>query len=211
MGSGATSTRLQHPHRTHKRRADGTLERYKARWVIKGFTQRPGVHYDETFSPVVKPSTVRMVLSLALTHFWLVHQLDLKNAFLHGLITETVYSSQPAGFVDSSRPNMVCRLNKSLYDLKQAHTGFSWRPSQIRPCLSITMELRLCTCCSMLMILSSQPSSESLLRRIITSLQQEFAIKDLGVLQHFLGVTVEPHLAGLLLHQRQYTSSSGLG
>ena len=64
---------------THKRRADGTLERYKARWVLRDFTQRPGVDYDETFSPVVKPATVRTVLSLALARSWPVHQLDVKN------------------------------------------------------------------------------------------------------------------------------------
>jgi histone deacetylase 1/2 len=105
---------------THKHRADGILERYKARWVLRGFTQRPGVDYDETFSPVVKPATVRMVLSLALAWSWPVHQLDVKNAFLHSLLTETVCCSQPAGFVDPSRPDMVCRLNRSLYGLKQA-------------------------------------------------------------------------------------------
>ena len=69
---------------------------------------------------MIKPTTVRTVLSLALSHSWPVHQLDVKNAFLHGTLSETVYCSQSAGFVDSSRPDMVCRLNKSLYDLKQA-------------------------------------------------------------------------------------------
>jgi hypothetical protein len=102
---------------TLKRRADGTLERYKARWVLRGFTQRPGVNYDETFSPV-KPAIVRIVLSLVLARSWPVHQLDVKNAFLHGLLIETVYCSQPAGVVDSSHPDMVCRLNRSLYGLK---------------------------------------------------------------------------------------------
>ena len=67
----------------HKFRADGSLER-KARWVLRGFTQRPGIDFDETFSPVVKPATVRTVLSLALSRGWPVHQLDVKNAFLHG-------------------------------------------------------------------------------------------------------------------------------
>jgi len=105
---------------THKRRADGTLERYKARWVLRGSTQRPNVDYDETFSPVVKPAIVRTVLLLALTRGWPVHKLDVKNAFLQGVLTKTVYCSQPAEFVDSSRPDMVCRLNKSLYGLKQA-------------------------------------------------------------------------------------------
>ena len=69
--------------------------------------------YDETFSPVVKPATVRTVLSHALSRFWPVHQLNVKNAFLHGTLPETVYYSQPAGFVDSSRSDMVYRL-KSL-------------------------------------------------------------------------------------------------
>ena len=71
--------------------------------------------YDETFNPVVKPATVRTVLSLALSRSWPMHQLDVKNAFLHGTLSETVYCSQPARFVDSSRPDMVCRLNKSLW------------------------------------------------------------------------------------------------
>jgi len=104
----------------HKLKADGSLERYKARWVLRGFTQRPGVDFDETFSPVVKPATVRTVLSLALSRRWPIHQLDVKNAFLHGTLSETVYCAQPAGFEDTAHPDYVCRLNRSLYGLKQA-------------------------------------------------------------------------------------------
>ena len=74
----------------HKFNADGTLERYKARWVLRGFTQRPSVDFAETFSPVVKPATVRTVLSLALARHWPIHQLDVKNAFLHGTLSESV-------------------------------------------------------------------------------------------------------------------------
>jgi hypothetical protein len=70
-----------------------TTEWYKARWVLRGFTQRPGVDYDETFSPVVKPATVHTVLSLPVSRSWPVHQLDVKNVFLHGTLLETVYCS----------------------------------------------------------------------------------------------------------------------
>ena len=68
----------------HKLQSDGFLEWYKACWVLRWFTQRPGVNYDETFSPMVKPATVHTVISLALSRSWPVHQLDVKNAFLHG-------------------------------------------------------------------------------------------------------------------------------
>jgi histone deacetylase 1/2 len=112
---------------THKCRADGTLDRYKARWVLRGFTQRPGVDYDETFILVVKPATVCTVLLLSLARSWPVHQLDVKNAFLHGLLTEIVYCSQPVGFVDFSCPDMVCRLNRSLYGLKEAPRTWNHR------------------------------------------------------------------------------------
>ena len=78
----------------HKHRADGALERYKARWVLQGFTQRPGVDYDETFRPVVKPATVHTVLLLALSRSWPVHQLDVKNAFLHGTLRLSTALSQ---------------------------------------------------------------------------------------------------------------------
>jgi hypothetical protein len=104
---------------THKLHADGSFDRYKARWVLWGFTQHPGVDYDETFSPVVKPATVHTMLAIAVSHDWPVQQLDVKNVFLHDTLSETIFYSQPTGFADSAHPNLVCRLHKSLYGLKQ--------------------------------------------------------------------------------------------
>jgi hypothetical protein len=105
---------------THKFHVDGTFGRYKARWVLRGFTQRLRVNYDETFSPVTKPATVRTVLATAVSHNWPIQQLNVKNVFLHVTLIETVYCCQPTGFVDPAHPDLVCHLRKSLYGLKQA-------------------------------------------------------------------------------------------
>jgi len=78
------------------------------------------VDFDETFSLVVKPATIRTVLSLALSHRWPIHQLDVKNTFLHGNPSETMYCQQPSGFENPAHPDFVCLLKKSLYGLKHA-------------------------------------------------------------------------------------------
>jgi hypothetical protein len=104
----------------HKLTSDGSLDRYKASWVLRGFTQHPGVDYDETFNPMIKFATVHAVLSLVLSRDWTIHQLDVKNAFLYDTLTGTVYCSQSTCFVDAAHPDLVCQLNRSLYGLKQA-------------------------------------------------------------------------------------------
>ncbi|GKV37533.1 hypothetical protein SLEP1_g45555 [Rubroshorea leprosula] len=99
---------------------DGSIERFKARLVAKGFSQVPGLDFDETFSPVLKPTTLRLVIALATTQSWPLRQLDVKNAFLHGMLKETMYMTQPLGFVDPQYLEYVCCLHCSIYGLKQA-------------------------------------------------------------------------------------------
>ncbi|GKA76356.1 ribonuclease H-like domain-containing protein [Tanacetum coccineum] len=96
------------------------LSRYKARLVANGSSQQLGVDFDETFSPVVKSATIRTVLSLAVSRQWPIHQLDVKNAFLNGDLSETVYMHQPLCFVDNRYPHHVCLLQRSFIRMKQA-------------------------------------------------------------------------------------------
>ena len=99
---------------------DGSILKYKARLVAKGFHQTHGVDYTETFSPIVKASTVKVVLSIAITNNWVFRQIDVNNAFLNGILDEEVYMSQPKGFIDPHKSQYICKLKKTFYGLKQA-------------------------------------------------------------------------------------------
>jgi hypothetical protein len=102
-----------------KKHVDG-FEWYKARLVAKGFKQQYGLDYEDTFIPMVKPMTIRLLLSLEVTRGWSLHQLDVQNAFLNGVLEEEVYIDQPLGFVDPGHPQHVCRLVKALHVHEQA-------------------------------------------------------------------------------------------
>jgi hypothetical protein len=103
-----------------KRNGDDQVERYRARLVVKGYAQKEGIDFSEIFSPVVRMTTVRVVLAMCATYDLHLEQLDVKTAFLHGNLEEEIYMLQPEGFKQKGKENLVCRLNKSLYGLKQA-------------------------------------------------------------------------------------------
>jgi len=102
-----------------KFRPNGSIERYKARLVIREFQQVKDKDYKHTFYPVAKLTTVRIFIALATAQGWLLHQLDINNAFLHGFLDEEVYMHPPEGY-DKAQPSHVCKLERSLYGLKQA-------------------------------------------------------------------------------------------
>jgi hypothetical protein len=134
-----TWTLVHRPHGTNtvgskcifktKHRPNGSIEKHKARLVACGFTQQQGIDYGDTFSPVVKPATIRLVLSIIVTRGWALRQVDVSNIFLHGFLSEDVYMQQPPGFEDPQYPSHVCKLQHSLYGLKQSHRAWYVRLS----------------------------------------------------------------------------------
>jgi hypothetical protein len=103
-----------------KFKSDGSIDKYKARLVEKGYSQTEGIDYVETFAPVAKLNTIRMLIDLAIKYHWKLHQLDVKSTFLNGELKEEVYLTQPKGFVEKGQEHLVCKLKKTLYGLKQA-------------------------------------------------------------------------------------------
>ena len=103
-----------------KMKTDGTIDKYKARLVIKGYKQKEGLDYFDTYSPVTRITSIRMVLAIAALRNLEIHQMDVKTAFLNGDLDEEIYMEQPEGFVAPGQEKKVCKLVKSLYGLKQA-------------------------------------------------------------------------------------------
>ncbi|KAA3477498.1 Retrovirus-related Pol polyprotein from transposon TNT 1-94 [Gossypium australe] len=165
-----------------KRHADGSIARYKGRLVVKGYLQEAGVDFLETFSPVVKPTTIGVILALVVSLGWSLRQVDINNAFLNGDLREEIYMIQPPGFEQqrSDGKQLVCRLRKALYG------------SQLLYALVYVNNIII-------------TGNDSLcIDQFVKELDMQFSLKDLGQLHYFLGIEVTRTPNGLFLSQKKY-------
>lgn len=197
-----------------KTRSDGSLERYKACLVARGFQQEHGRDYDETFAPVAHMTTVRTLLSVASVRHWSVSQLDVKNAFLNGELREEVYMHPPPGY--SVPEGMVCRLRRSLYGLKQAPrswfecfssmvTAAGFSASDHDSSLFVHTSSRGRTLLLLYvddMIITGDDSEY--IAFVKARLSEQFLMSDLGPLRYFLGIEVTSTPDGFFMSQEKY-------
>ncbi|TQE07392.1 hypothetical protein C1H46_007045 [Malus baccata] len=198
-----------------KFRSDGSVERYKARLVAKGYSQIEGLDYRETFAPVAKLTTVRLLLVVAVVQQWHLHQLDVHNAFLHGDLVEDVYMSLPPGFGRRGETR-VCKLHKSLYGLKQASRQWFIKLSyalskagyqQSKADYSLFVRNHDGKFTAPLVYVDDIILAGNNIQAIEDTksfLTKQFKLKDLGQLKYFLGIEIARSSKGITLSQRKY-------
>jgi Reverse transcriptase (RNA-dependent DNA polymerase) len=190
---------------------------YKARFCAKGFTQRWGEDYDETFAPVAKYTSIRTLLAILAGRKAKIHQMDVNTAFLYSLLDEIVYVEQPEGFITPGKEDYVCLLRKALYGLKQSPRAwfhviaevladFNFNQSESDPCIWIHENNGERTYIALYvddLIIAGE--NEEDIQTIKRRLSERFEMKDLGIAKKFLGMEIEYDSDGSIkIHQNQY-------
>jgi hypothetical protein len=181
---------------------DGNVHTFKARLVAKGYTQRYGVDYDETFSPVAMLKSIRILIAIAAFYDYEIWQMDVKTAFLNGKLTEDVFMTQPEGFVHPKYPNSVCKLQKSIYGLKQASRSwnlcfdekikeFGFIRSEDEPCVYVrssgSVVIFLVLYVDDILLMGNDIST---LKDVKAWLGKCFSMKDMGDATYILGIKI---------------------
>ena len=203
-----------------KTNADGSVERCKARLVAQGYSQKEGLDYDDTFSPVVRPESVRSVVALACKEGLKLHQMDITTAFLNGDLEETIYMNQPEGFVAEGQEHLVCRLKKSLYGLKQSPRcwnraldtqlkSMGFKQSTSDPCIYTSTTDGLFILAVYVDDILLAAKSQQKIDQVKADLGKRFHVKDMGLLHYFLGVSVKqnPETGKIWIGQQAYTEA----
>lgn len=197
---------------------DGNVDRYKARLVAKGYAQKAGVDYDETYSPVVSFPSLRAVLAEAVDRGMHIHQMDVVTAFLNGSLDEDIYMDQPSGFVQPGDENLVCKLSKSLYGLKQSPRcwnivldnflkSLNFVNSNADQCVYVRelsgSKAMIAVYVDDLVIMTD---TEDQMLDIKQALAAQYNMKDLGPLHFCLGISVEQEQSSITLNQKHYVN-----
>lgn len=199
-----------------KRNSDGSINKYKARLVAKGYVQQYGIDFEEVFAPVARIETIRLLVGIAAAKGWEVHHLDVKTAFLHGELKETVYVTQPEGFEVRGSEKKVYKLNKALYGLRQAPRAWNHKLNQIllelgfRKCSKEPSVYRKNVDNQLLIVavyvddLYVTGSSENVIEVFKGEMASKFDMSNLGRLSYYLGIEVNQFNGGITLNQTRY-------
>ena len=204
-----------------KKGPNGEINRFKARLVAQGFSQTKGIDFQEVFAPVAHTSTIRALLSFANVNKYEVHQMDIKTAFLHGVIECEIFMEQPQGYINQEKKDYVCKLKKGLYGLKQAARCWNGRLNSFLinsgyqkctsdDCLYIKTEDKNFVLLGIYVddIIPVSNNKEFLLQEK-QKLCQEFEMTDNGEINHFLGMVIHRNKEEreLFISQKTYIES----
>jgi hypothetical protein len=198
-----------------KHAVDGSVVKYKARFVARGFSQKEGKDYDKTFASIARYTFIRDIMSLAASMGWSLHQMDVKITFLNGAIKEEVYIEQSQGFEVHSRDTHVCRLKKDLYGLKQAPRvwyaridNYLMRLGFSKSHVDSNLYYKVMNNAPVILLLYVDDlfltGEESLIIQCKKELTSEFDMKDLGLMHYYLGLEVWQKHGEVFLGQGKY-------